>query len=87
MSPLRLLKIYKKANRLMTLFQQASASYERTNDMSKSLFTSKVFWFNVLTAAAELTGVLPLPAGTVVIATTVINVALRFVTNKPVHVI
>ena len=29
----------------------------------KSIFCSKTFWFNIVTAAVELTGVLPVPQG------------------------
>ncbi len=87
MNPLRLYRIYRQANRLATLLEQASQSYERTHDVSKSLFASKVFWFNVFTAAAELTHVLPLPPGTVAIAAAIINIGLRAVTDQPVHVL
>lgn len=55
--------------------------------MSKNLFASRVFWFNVLTAGAELTQVLPLPAGYLTLAASVINIALRFVTEKPVYLV
>ena len=87
MNPIRVLKIYTKANRLLSLFQSATGSYERTNNMSKSLWVSKTFWFNVLTAGAELTQVLPLPAGYLTLAASLINIALRFVTSTPVHVV
>ena len=79
MNPIRLLRIYRRAQKLFDLLEEAQ--------MSKSLFRSKTFWFNLLTAAAELTSVLPLPPGTVIIAASVINIALRFVTDKPVHVV
>lgn len=78
MNVFRLWKIYRAAQRLAGRFEEAS--------VSKSLFTSKTWWFNVLSIAAELTNILPLPPGTVLIATNVINIALRFVTDKPVHV-
>ena len=55
--------------------------------MSKAIWKSKTFWFNALTAVAELTQVLPLPAGTVTIIATIVNVGLRFVTSEPVHVL
>lgn len=87
MNPLRMMKIYARANRLLTLFDQASHSYERTHNVSKSLFASKTFWFNVFTAGAELTQVLPLPAGTLAIAAAVVNIGLRFLTDQPVHVV
>jgi len=87
MNPIRLLRIYVKANRLLSLFQSATDSYERTHSMSKSIWVSKMFWFNLLTAAAELTQVLPLPAGTLAIATSLINIGLRIVTDQPVHLV
>lgn len=91
MNPLRLLKIYTRADKLLSLFDRASKDWDartaKGEDMSKSIFASKVFWFNALTAAAELTQVLPIPAGYLTIATTIINVGLRFVTEKPVHVV
>lgn len=90
MNPLKLLKLAAKANKLISLIQQGSTSYERNGQsMSKSLFASKTFWFNVLTAASELSGVLSgvLPAGTVTIAASVLNIALRVLTHGPVHVL
>lgn len=78
MSPLKLIKIYSRAQRVLGLFEEAR--------MSKSLFASKVFWFNVLTAGASLLDVLPVPKEYAVIAVGVINIALRFVTTQPVHV-
>lgn len=85
-NPIRLLKIYGSANRLYQLFAAATASYERTHDVSKSLFASKTFWFNVVTAAVSLTGVLPIPAETATIIVGVGNVLIRLLTNQPVHV-
>ena len=79
MNPLKLFTIYRKAMRLAGYFEEAQ--------VSKSLFKSKIFWFNLLTTAAELTQIIPLPPGALVIASGVINIALRFVTDKPVHVV
>lgn len=88
MNPLRMMRIYTRFNKLMTLFETASKSVEANGgSMSKSVFASKVFWFNVLTASADLLGVLPIPQGYATAALGVINVALRFVTDQPVHVI
>ena len=55
--------------------------------MSKNFWKSKTIWMNVLSAAVELTGLLPIPAGTTVIIVNVLNIALRFVTSEPVHLI
>lgn len=91
MNPIRLLRIYTRANRLLELFTRASRDWDtrttKGSDMSKSLFASKTFWFNALTAVAELTQVLPLPVGTVAVIATVVNVGLRFVTDTPVHIL
>lgn len=87
MNPIRVLRIMGKANRLLVLLQQATASYERTKDVSKSMFSSKVFWVNVLTGGADLLGVLPLPPGWSVPTLAVLNIILRTLTNQPVHVL
>ena len=91
MNPIKLLKIYTRAQRLLDLFTRASRDWDQRKaqgaDMSKSLFKSKVFWFNVLTAAAELSNILPLPAGSAVLVASVVNIGLRFVTAEPVHVV
>lgn len=55
--------------------------------MSKSLFASKTFWVNVLSAGLELSQVLPIPPGYLLLATNVINIALRVLTDQPVHVV
>lgn len=89
MNPLKLLRIATRANRVLTLLQQASASSEKGGSMSKSLFKSKIFWVNLLTAGSELSGVLTgvLPAGTLTLIASVLNIALRMVTTSPVHVL
>lgn len=51
----------------------------------KSLFASKTFWFNVLSAVVTIAGIIPAnPVTTGIIA--VGNVVLRLVTNQPVSV-
>lgn len=55
--------------------------------MSKSILTSKTFWFNVLTAGADLLQVLPLPQGWSVPTLAVINIVLRAITTTPVHIV
>lgn len=91
MNPIRLLKLARRASRLLDLMDRGSKDWDarkdKGEDMSKSLFTSKTFWFNVLTAAAELSQVLPLPAGTLAIVATVVNIGLRMVTDQPVHLV
>lgn len=79
MNVVRLWKIYRSSQRIATMFEEAS--------MSKSLFRSKTFWFNVLTAGAALLDVIPLPPEYTAVAVGVINIALRFVTTQPVHVV
>lgn len=87
MNPIRTLKILTRAQRLFSLVEKGAASYERTHDVSKSLFASKTFWFNVITAAVELSGVLPIPAGTAAAVVGVGNVLIRLLTDQPVHVV
>ena len=79
MNPLRLLQLYRQANRVASFLEQGA--------MSKSLFRSKTFWFNLLTAAGELAGLIPLPPGTAILVISGINIALRVITQGPVHVI
>lgn len=79
MNPLKLLKIYRKANRVASLLEDAQ--------VSKSLFKSRTFWVNLLTAGAELAGIIPLPPGTTLLIVSGINIALRVLTQGPVHVI
>lgn len=79
MNPWRLLTIYRRASTLVGYFEEAA--------VSKSLFTSKLFWFNVLSAGSSLLGVLPLPPEHVATAVAIINIALRYVTSTPVHVV
>ena len=52
--------------------------------MSKSIFKSKVFWFNVLSGAGTYLGYLPKDVA--VIAVPVINLFLRYLTTVPVSV-
>lgn len=91
MNPLRTLKILTRAQRLFGMLEKGSRDWaqrkSRGDDMSKSLFASKTFWFNVLTLAVELTGVLPIPQGVATVVVNVGNILIRTVTNQPVHLI
>ena len=92
MNPLRLLKIYTRANRLLDLFTRASRDWDahtaKGGPMSKSVLLSATFWINTLTAAADLMQVLPLPVGWSVPTLAVVNIALRVLkTSQPVHVL
>lgn len=90
MNPLSMLKLYRKVNQVVSLFQQATASYERTHAVSKSLFASKTFWFNALSAGAEALQLISktqiVPPGAIAIVSGFVNIALRMVTTQPVHV-
>lgn len=79
MNVVRLWRVYRSSQRIAAMFEEAR--------VSKSLFTSKTFWFNVLTAAVDLAGYLPLPPGTAVLVVSGLNVALRVITKGPVHVL
>jgi hypothetical protein len=54
--------------------------------MKKALWRSRTFWFQVLSAAAALSGVIPIPAEVLAVVVGVINVGLRLVTDEPVSV-
>ena len=79
MNLIRTIKILRRAQRLFGLFEEAS--------VSKSLFKSRIFWANVISAGLELTQVLPIPPGYVALATNLFTIALRLVTTGPVHVV
>ena len=54
--------------------------------MKKALWRSKTFWFQVLSAAAALSGAIPMPPELLAIIVAVTNVGLRIVTSEPVSV-
>ena len=76
-------------SRVLTLLQSASASYAKEGAMSRSLFVSKTFWLNFLTAAVEVTGALSdvIPPGALTLVLAGLNVAIRIITDGPVHVL
>jgi len=55
--------------------------------MKKSIFKSKTFWFNVLSIAATVTGVLPLGAEVSTVVVGCLNIALRAITKDPVSIV
>jgi hypothetical protein len=80
MNPLRVFRLWRAVLPVAHLPQEAA--------MSKSLFKSRIFWANILSAAAELSGALTgfLPPGALTLATNVINIALRLVTAQAVTI-
>lgn len=92
MNPIKLLRIYTRAQRLFDLVTRASRDWDQRKakgaDMSKSVLLSATFWINSLTAAADLMQVLPLPVGWSVPTLAVVNIAIRVLkTSQPVHVL
>jgi|TARA_R110000787_G_scaffold66002_2_gene148466 hypothetical protein len=79
LNPFKLWKIYRAASTVV-------ATLNQEGNMSKKLWTSKTFWFQVLSAAAALSGVVPLPPEILAVVVGVINIGLRLVTDKPVEV-
>lgn len=71
-------KLNKAVNQVLDAFEK-----EKGKDM-KSIFTSKTFWFNFLTGAASIVGIIPLDPHITGLVVGVINVGLRFVTDQPV---
>lgn len=55
--------------------------------MKKNIIRSKTFWFQVLSIAAAVSGVMPVDAETSAIIVGLINIALRAITREPVSVL
>lgn len=57
---------------------------------SKSLFASRTFWFNALSASAEVLQLVSqtqiVPPGTIAIVSGLVNIGLRMITTQPVHI-
>ena len=89
MNPWKIFRLYGRVSRVLTLLQSASASYSEGGSMSRSLFVSKTFWLNILTASVEVTGALSgvIPPGALTLVLAGLNVAIRLVTKGPVHVL
>jgi hypothetical protein len=89
MNPFTMLRIYGRVSRVLGLFRSASDSYTAGGTMNRSLFVSKTFWLNVLTASVEVTGALSgvIPPGALTLVLAGLNVAIRLVTKGPVHVL
>ena len=89
MNPFRFLRLYSSMGRALALLKSASASYEEGGAMSRSLFATKTFWLNFLTAAVEVTGALSsvIPPGALTLVLASLNVAIRIITHGPVHVL
>ena len=80
MNVIRLWTIYRRAQKLAGLLEEAK--------MSKSLFLSSIFWTQVISAAIELTAVLPIPPGYAALAGQVLTIFLRLLRpNGPTHLI
>jgi|TARA_R110000824_G_scaffold215627_2_gene402181 hypothetical protein len=74
------LRLWSKVKPIISVMEDAQMS-------SKPIWKSRMFWLNILTPAADLVGILPLPPGTVTLVLGLINVALRAITSTPVHVL
>ena len=79
-----LLRNFHLSRALDKLWQALSPLTEENADV-KSIFASKTFWFNVLTAGAGVLGYLPQNKYTLPVIG-VVNVLLRYVTNQPVSI-
>ena len=63
------------------------ANNQEDKTMNKSIIKSKTFWFQVLSIAAAVSGVIPVSAETGAIIVGLINIALRAITREPVSVL
>jgi|TARA_R110002020_G_scaffold59400_1_gene161930 hypothetical protein len=77
MNPWRAFQVWRKTKAVLKIAEDIP--------MTKNIFASKTLWFNLLTAVAELIGVLPLAPGTAIIAAAIVNCGLRIVTAQGVH--
>jgi len=85
MNPIRLLKLARRANKIVNLFTEATTAHER-NPMGKSPFKSKTFWVNIVSGVLEFSGLLTgvVPPGALMYTTVAANLALRLLTNQPI---
>lgn len=74
--------------KLWAIYRRASTVVDLLNEgkMRKKLWFSRTFWFQLLSAAAALSGVVPIPLEYLAVVTGIINVGLRYVTREEVTV-
>ncbi len=75
--------------KMLAIYREAAVivdSLEEAQMKKKQFFKSKTFWFQILSGAAALSGVVPLSPEHVAIITAIINIGLRLVTNQPVSI-
>lgn len=80
----------RKVRNLANLVRAANQAEDIWNQLeeasvNKSLWSSKTFWVNVLTAVIALIGMLPLPPQYAVPVVCLVNIALRIVTGAPIE--
>jgi hypothetical protein len=80
MTPWRAWKLYRATRRLLGIVKEVTI-------VSKPWWQSKTVLVNLLSAAAELAGIIPLPGGTALIVANILNIALRFLTTGPTHLV
>ena len=78
MNVFKLWSIYRHASTVVDLLNEAK--------MQKKLWFSRTFWFQVLSAAAALSGVVPIPPEYLAVVVGIINVGVRYVTHEEVTV-
>lgn len=84
MSLLRNFHLSRAFDKLLKALQPLEDAIEKGDDV-KSIFQSKTFWVNVLTAGAGVLGYLPNNKYTIPVIG-VVNVLLRYITNQPVNI-
>ena len=79
MNPIQAFRIWRRSQTLINLVKETH--------VNKPLWKSKTFWVNILTASADVMGVLPIPAGWSVPTLAILNVILRTISSTPVRVV
>tara|TARA_R110000765_G_scaffold71452_3_gene138688 strand:- start:688 stop:939 length:252 start_codon:yes stop_codon:yes gene_type:complete len=73
MNLIKMLRVYRRASQFFDIMKRGT--------MNKSLFRSRTFWFNLLTAGASIFEVVPVPPETAAIVISLINIGLRLLTT------
>ena len=89
MNPIQMMRLYRRVNKVANLLRDAMRSYER--DPMKSLFSSKIFWLNLISATIEVLQYLSVmelaPPGVIAVSVNLLTIALRMITTASVYIV